>query len=144
MLMLILPLLLIFLLGNAFSGEMKPVKIAVYNGDQGDLKQTVASFFHDPALAAAVKVKEMTSIDAVRNQVQDGGADYGITIPASFSKDVFAGKDSKWISYPGRGDTQNMVAEAVMNRFLATVQTTQAILLTAGPAAAVPREPGSG
>lgn len=144
MLLFILPLLLIFLLGNAFSGEMKPVKITVYNGDQGHLKHAIASFLHDPALAAAAKIKEVGSIDAVRNQVQDGGADYGITIPASFSADVLAGKDANWISYPGREDTQNMVAEAVMNRFLASIQTSQAVMLAAGPKAASPENSKEG
>ncbi|GGD70451.1 ABC transporter permease [Paenibacillus nasutitermitis] len=122
-----LPLLLIFLLGSAFSGGMKPVKIAVYNADKGAMQSSVQAFMNDPALTATAVFKSTHSETEILNGVKNGSADYGIVIPADFSEQALAGRDAYMNSYPGRGDMENRFAEALMNRFLSVIQTKQTI-----------------
>jgi len=127
LIMLGLPLLLIFLLGSAFSGGMKPVKIAIYNADKGAMLTSVQGFMNNPAWAATVIFKSAQSEEEVMNGVRNESADFGIVIPADFSDRVLSGQAAHMNSYPGRGDLENRVAESLMNRFLSSIQTVQTV-----------------
>ncbi|MBW7454480.1 ABC transporter permease [Paenibacillus sepulcri] len=125
--MLVLPLLLIFLLGSALSGEMKPVKIVIYNADNGEMNAALQTFTGDPALSGYAIFDSADTEEDLLNRVRGGGADYGIEIPANFSELVQSGGNAQWKSYPGPDDLENQVAESILNRYLGSIQTAQTI-----------------
>jgi ABC-2 type transport system permease protein len=128
-----LPLLLILLLGSAFDTEIKPAKVALFTADQGEMRTSIDSFWKDEAIAPYIKVLKAGSEKEVRDFVREGIADYGVFIPANYSKQLMAGETAKWLTFSGRYEEKNIAADAVVNRYLANVNLRLAAMQTLGP-----------
>lgn len=143
MLMLLgLPLLLIFILGNALDQEIKPVKVSVYIGDTGDLGQALQAYLDSDAVKQRLNLTLNGSDEAVQEDLRSGKADYGFTMPADFSKQVRTGQ-GELLSYPGRMAERNLAAEAVINGFVQEVKIRQSAAVV-GAASAESGEAASG
>ena len=116
-----LPLLLILLLGSAFDTEIKPAKVALYVADQGEMKPGIDSFWNDEAIKPYIKVLKAESESEVQDFVREGIADYGVFIPADFSKRLLAGDKANWLTYSGRYEEKNIAADTVVNGYMAKV-----------------------
>jgi len=116
-----LPLLLILLLGSAFDTEIKPAKVALYVADQGEMKPGIDSFWNDEAIKPYIKVLKAESEGEVQDFVREGIADYGVFIPADFSKRLLAGDKANWLTYSGRYEEKNIAADTVVNGYMAKV-----------------------
>jgi ABC-2 type transport system permease protein len=113
-----LPLLLILLLGSAFDSELKPAKVAVFIDDQGELRSSMDAFWRDDKIKSYINLIAADSRKDVENFVREGIADYGVFVPADFSKRFIAGETTKWLTYSGRYGEKNMAVEAVVNSFM--------------------------
>ncbi|WP_028611174.1 ABC transporter permease [Paenibacillus harenae] len=132
-----LPLLLILLLGSAFDTEIKPAKLALYVGDQGELSASVNEFWIDDSIASYIKVIKADSEREVQDFVQEGTADYGVYVPADFSKRVMAGEKAEWQTFSGRYAEKNIAADAVVNSYMANINLQLAATAALGSGAAV-------
>jgi ABC-2 type transport system permease protein len=135
-----LPLLLILLLGSAFDSELKPAKVAVFIADQGELRSSMDAFWRDDKIKSYINLIAADSRKDVQNFVREGIADYGVFVPADFSKRLFAGETTKWLTYSGRYDEQNMAVEAVVNSFMVNVNLQIATIATLGSDRAIVAE----
>lgn len=128
-----LPLLLILLLGSAFDTEMKPAKVALGIADQGEMRASIDSFWNDDAIKPYIKVLKAESEGEVQDFVREGIADYGVYVPADFSKRLLAGDKAKWLTYSGRYEEKNIAADTVVNGYMAKVNMRLAAMETLGP-----------
>lgn len=129
-----LPLLLILLLGSAFDTEIKPAKIAYFNEDQGELKPSIDAFWNDEADQPHIKVLQAKSESEVKDWVREGQADFGVFIPAIFSKLVMDGDAAKWLTFSGRYEEKNIAADAFVDRYMSNVNMKLAAMKTLGTA----------
>ncbi|MFC4601946.1 ABC transporter permease [Cohnella hongkongensis] len=104
-----LPLLLIFLLGNALESERKPVALSGAAGRE-PLGDSAERYLTSPVLADFVRAHLRGGDEEVREDVRTGQADYG-----------FALTDAGIRYYPGPFTERNLVAESVLDRFVADV-----------------------
>jgi ABC-2 type transport system permease protein len=58
-----------------------------------------------------IKVLKAESEVEVQDFVRERIADYGVFIPADFSKRLLAGDKAKWLTYSGRYEEKNIAAE---------------------------------
>ncbi|EFM12890.1 ABC-2 type transporter [Paenibacillus curdlanolyticus YK9] len=128
-----LPLLIILLLGNAFGGEMKSAKVALAIQDQGELREQVQTYWHSDALGKFVEIEDAASEEEVKSLVESGGADYGVVVPAAFSKNVMAAQPAHWELLPGSKVEKNIAVEAVVERFLAEAELRQSAAIAGYP-----------
>lgn len=103
-----LPLLLIFLLGNALQSDLEPVRLSVSVGDRGALGEAAERYLASPAAAGYVDAQNRGSEAEVREDVRSGAADFG-----------FALTETGVRYFPGSFTERNMIAESVLNRFTA-------------------------
>lgn len=130
-----LPLLLIFLLGNALDHNIKPVKVSLYIGDTGELGQAMQVFLDSEPVKQRLLLRMTDSDEAVQEDLRSGRADYGFSMPPDFSEQVHSGK-GELNSYPGRMVERNLTAEAVLNGFVQEIKIRQsAAIVTMGKTA---------
>jgi ABC-2 type transport system permease protein len=135
-----LPLLLIILLGSAFDSELKPAKVAVFIADQGEMRSSMDAFWRDDKIKSYIHLIAADSRKDVQNFVSEGIADYGVFVPADFSKRLIAGETTKWLTFSGRYDEKNMAVEAVVNSFMVNVNLQIATITTFGSDRAIVAE----
>lgn len=131
-----LPLLLIFILGNALDMEIKPAKVVIYMDDQGELREGIEQFWAEPSLSTYIKLLDADSAQEVESKVKDGKADYGVIVPANFSELVMSGKTAEWTVFPGRNEEKNLAAETVIDKYLSAINLKLATIAITGPDAA--------
>ncbi len=88
---LMLPLVQLFILGNAFGGKITGTRVAVVDHDHGPEAVKVKEAFD----AIAVNIKTFTTVDyddenLAREDVREGRIDAAVIIPAQFSRRVYA------------------------------------------------------
>ncbi|WP_372631475.1 ABC transporter permease [Cohnella sp.] len=103
-----LPLLLIFLLGNALQSDLEPVRVSVSVGDRGAIGEAAERYLTSPAITGYVDAQHRASEAEVREDMRAGAADFG-----------FALTEAGVRYYPGQFIERNMIAESVLNRFVA-------------------------
>ncbi len=142
LLLLGLPLLLIFLIGNGLQLADAKVRTVVYLADDGPLAASVRSYLEEQE---RLSVHYADSAAGVEQQMNRQNADYGVMIPAGFSRSVLAGESVQWTFYPGQLSTRNMTAEAVLSGYLDTLKQQLVLSSTAlsGQATALPHNEGS-
>jgi ABC-2 type transport system permease protein len=134
-----MPLMLILLLGSAFNMTIKPAKVALFVEDQGELGSGVTEFWQSTDMASYVTVLDAASEQEVQAEVTQGAADYGVYVPADFSKRIQAGEQAVWHTYAGRFGEKNMAAEALVSSYMAQLNVDLAARRVLG---AIP-SPGS-
>lgn len=130
-----LPLLLIFLLGNALDSDIKPVKLSAYIAEGEALGPAVEAYLQSDAVVAAAEVGLTDSEAQVREDLLAGKADYGFALKAGFSE-AYLGGGGQLRYYQGAMGDRNLAAEAVLDGLLQALRLNQAV------AAALPSEPG--
>ncbi|WP_256761570.1 ABC transporter permease [Cohnella sp. WQ 127256] len=113
-----LPLLLIFLLGNALDSDYKPVQVSVYTGNEGQLSEAAKQYFASPELASYVDPLIRNSEDQVLEDIKSGKSDYGLTVV-----------DGTLHYYPGKFAERNLITESVFNRFVADIDVRQSVAI---------------
>lgn len=109
-----LPLLLIFLLGNALESDYKPVKLSIYAVESDPLGVVVVKYLTSSSIEAYVSPRIRESEEEVREDLRTGKADYGIAVVQSGLH-----------YYPGKFTERNMIAESNLKLFVADVNLRQ-------------------
>ncbi|MWC26778.1 ABC transporter permease [Paenibacillus sp. MMS18-CY102] len=128
-----LPLLIILLLGNAFSSEMKPAKVALAIQDQGVLSEQIKTYWHSEAISKFVAIDDVASEEKVKELVESEAVDYGVIVPATFSSDVMAARPTRWQLLPGGKDEKNIAVQSVVDRFLTEAELRQSAAMAGYP-----------
>lgn len=125
-----LPLLLIFLLGNGLESDFKPVKISAYVAGTGPIAEAAKQYLSSQEIEVYAKTKLLADEEEVRSDMSNGTADFGFVIPEQAAEKKGGGLDQV-LYLPGRYTERNMAAESVLNKFLSEVeiQTAAAIVL---------------
>jgi len=126
-----LPLLLIFLLGNALDTGVKPVRLSLAVEDEGELGQAFKQYLAGDIVSGHLALSEKTGDAQVRSDVQEGKADYGVYVPADFTGEVHAGAGELHV-YPGNLAERNLAAESVLNGFVQEIRVRQAAAFALG------------
>ncbi|GFN32041.1 ABC transporter permease [Paenibacillus xylaniclasticus] len=121
-----LPLLIIFLLGSTFGGQMEPAKVALYIGDKGTMNGAIDAFWHSDQIKPYAEVRLTKSADDVKLLVEKGNADFGVIVPDDFSSRVAEGLPTQWELMEGHDVERNIAARAVAERFLSEANLQQA------------------
>ncbi|MGO4369677.1 ABC transporter permease [Paenibacillus sp. MCAF20] len=135
LILIVLPLILIYMLGSAFDTEIKPAKVIVYNGDQGELRASVDAFWENDAIKPYVRLIAAEEEGDVQPSVTESESDYGIVIPTDYSSRVLSGEKVSWRTYSGRYAEKNLAVESVINSYLAEVNREVAAQAVLGPEA---------
>ncbi|WP_254450565.1 ABC transporter permease [Cohnella herbarum] len=109
-----LPLLLIFLLGNALESDYKPVKLSIYAVGSDPLGDAAVKYLTSSSIEAYVSPRIRESEEEVREDLRTGRADYGIAVDQSGLH-----------YYPGKFTERNMIVESNLKRFVADVNLRQ-------------------
>jgi ABC-2 type transport system permease protein len=118
-----LPLLLIFLLGNALENDIKPVKIAAYVEDTQQLGEAAKQYLSSAEIKSFASTLLRSSEEEVKTDLKSGKVDFGFVIPASAPPPQHeAGNLGEVIFYPGKYTERNMTAASILNQFLAEIE----------------------
>ncbi|WP_055106702.1 ABC transporter permease [Paenibacillus ihumii] len=149
----LLPMVLIFILGNALSGNftdggeaaVEQAKVIIVEpkteGTAGQRELGAGfglrEFLDAPEISQRLQTESIGSRDdAVRALIQ-GNADFAVVIPADFEERVMAGKAATWELIPGKDSMKNQAATMVFQAYLDEVNRVQAAIIALGPKAAV-------
>lgn len=114
-----MPLLLIFLIGNGLQSADAKVRTIVYVADDGPLASGIRSYLMEQD---RLSVQFAETAAEVTKQVNSNTADYGVIIPGGFSVNALAGEPALWTFQPGQLSIRNMLAEAVLTGYLDTLK----------------------
>ncbi|MFF2484186.1 ABC transporter permease [Paenibacillus sp. NPDC058071] len=131
--LLVLPLVLIVLLGGAFDTDAKPVKVALYVADQGELGTAASEYWNSPDIKRYVTIVETVSEREVIDSVQEGAVDYGVVVPADFTARAQTGQETNWLAYPGRYANKNIAAKTIAEGYLNEFNVHSAAAAVLGP-----------
>lgn len=128
------PLLLIFILGSATSGEFEvpdrkagKAEIAVYSLDQGMIFSQFQAYLERPDVKKYVSAVYPVSQTEFEERIRSGKSHLGIRIPEGFSEAVVELKKTEWELFRGTGLAKNVMAESVVQAFLSEVNRLQAL-----------------
>ncbi len=108
LMMLGLPLMLIFLLGNALESDLELIDLSVSVESGSPLGEAAERYMASPGVAGYVRALTRASENEVREDVRKGKADFGFALTAEGVR-----------YYPGQFTERNLVAESVLNGFVA-------------------------
>ncbi|HUX44978.1 MAG TPA: ABC transporter permease [Terracidiphilus sp.] len=91
-----LPLVQLVILGNAFGGHIRNAKVALVDHDHGPQAVKIREAFD----AIAVNVRTFTTVeyadeDSAKSDVRTGSVDAAVIIPAQYSRRVYAGDNPR-------------------------------------------------
>lgn len=107
----LLPLLLIFILGNALSSTfqstekqeidetIEKVETIVVNKDTGHLGENIIKFLSNEENNQTLSIKEFSDLDQVKKELEDGSYDQLIYLPADLSANFQEKKNSEVLIY---------------------------------------------
>ncbi|QOT09855.1 ABC transporter permease [Paenibacillus sp. JNUCC32] len=138
----LLPLILIFILGNALSGwfgndqEFKQPSVRVglvldaeAGGQMPGSMQTLTGL---PEIQDLLEPEVVSSREEAEEKLRRGEVDYAVVIPASFDERMSQGEDVKLELLPGRDRDLNLVADTVFKTFIADANHKQAEVVVMG------------
>lgn len=137
--MVIFPILLIFILGNALApmydvGNVDPTVVGYLNEDSGPMGSLADEFMNMPEIKDLLDVRPVDSVSQGNNLLQDMDITALIHIPDDYSTKVMTGQEAEIAItvLPGRSFRGNLV-ETVMESFICGSNATQAILAMGNP-----------
>ena len=151
----LLPLILIFILGNALSGwfgneeefEQPPVNVGfVLPEAQGEqLPASVQGLVNAPEIQEMVIQHILSNREEAVGKLRRGELDYAVVIPEAFDERLGKGDAVKLELLPGRDRELNLVADTVFKTFIADTNHKQAEAIVFGgvQALAAPAAPAS-
>ncbi|MNZ66928.1 ABC-2 family transporter protein [compost metagenome] len=131
--MLLLPLLLILLLGSALDTTVKPAKVALYQADQGVMSESIEQFWSSDETLTYIQLRKVDSEHELRELVEAGEVDFGVHVPADFSKRLTGGEHAQWNTYAGRYADKNIAAEAMVTSYMTDINLKMAAIAALGP-----------
>lgn len=151
----LLPLILIFILGNALSGwfgnekefEQSPVNVGfILPEAQGELPASMIGLVNARELQDIIVQHVLSNREEAIGKLRRGELDYAVVIPEAFDERMGRGEAVKLELLPGRDYNLNLVADTVFTTFMADANHKQAeaIVLGGGPSLAVPASASDG
>lgn len=141
----LLPLVLIFLLGSALSGEVgmeeeasiKPVKVGVVhagaNGSENS--EIVEEFLNSEELKEVIIPFKVDGRQTAESGLRSGKFGYAVIIPSGFDQKVTSGGEAQLEFILGKNNTDNLVAGTVFDQFLSSMNYKQSAAVALGPEA---------
>lgn len=136
-LLIFMPLLLIFILGNALSGffeleDRKIDPIAVGLVVQDDASAEMAGWLRSEEMAKWLAVSDYADRQRMLDALENGEIGYGVVVPEHFAENVAAGRKAVWELYPGQNADRNLVAESVIGGLLSRINFVQSAAIALG------------
>jgi len=136
-LLLFLPLLLIFILGNALSGffdyenrRVEPIEVGLVVLDEASSE--FAGLLRADGMARWLSVIDFESKERMLGALKDGEIGYGVVVPEHFAERVTSGKEARWELYPGQNADSNLVAESAIEGLLDRINFVQSAAVALG------------
>lgn len=136
----VMPIILIFILGNALSGvfqtgdtKLDPVLIGIVYEDENS--EMYADMLHSEQLSAWLTPTEFDHREQLLDALKAQEVDYGLVIPEDFSSAMTAGMEARWELYPGSNESDRLIVESAIGSVLDQMNFVQASLKTIGPMA---------
>ncbi|WP_334077472.1 ABC transporter permease [Paenibacillus sanfengchensis] len=140
----LLPLLLIFILGNALSPmfdsgsdktlEQVNVKL-VRSAAEGGTDLGLDAFLVNPEIKETLRIDKAANRAEAEASLRSGNSDFAVVIPGDFEAKVTRGEAAKWEYILGKDQLKNHVAEMIFDAYLDEVNRTQASAIVLGPEA---------
>lgn len=138
----LLPLILIFILGNALSGwfgsdqeyQPKPIRVGFVGNsvDQGQLPGSIQALTDMPDIRDIVIQQTAASREEAVGKLRRGELDYVVVIPEFFDERIGQGTEVRLELLPGRKHDLNLVADTIFKTFIADVNHGQAQAIVMG------------
>ena len=132
--MLLLPIVVILILGNALSSvfsyqEVEPTPIAYLNLDQGQIRGYFDEFIHSDDLKDLVTVKAVTSMEEGLKELDTDNVVALVSIDSNFSQRVLNGREAAVeITKNPENSIRVSVVENVVQSFINTANLTQVMI----------------
>lgn len=142
--MFLLPLILIFLLGTALKGAdnigkgdrditFDPVTLAVVG--PSDSSSLVGGYLGEAEIAKFMKPVAVSDRPQAESMLRSGQADYALVVPSGFDQTVAEGGSGELELIRGKNESDNQIAEQILNPFVNAINDRSAAAKLLGPAA---------
>lgn len=138
----LLPLLLIFILGNALSpmfnsgGDQTLEQVSVHlvrSTAEGGPDLGLEAFLSNPEIKETLRVDPAADRAEAEASLRAGKSDFAVVIPEDFEARVTRGEAAEWEYILGKDQTKNHVAEMIFDAYLDEVNRMQASAVVLGP-----------
>ena len=130
-LLVFLPILLIFILGNALSSvftiqdsSIDAVKVGVYSADPANT--AYVNLLYEEQLSDWLDPITYDTKENLLTALNNRDISYGLVMPKHFAEQVNQGRSAQWELYPGNKDTDNIVAQGIIESILQQINLVQA------------------
>lgn len=130
--LIVLPLVLIFILGNALSGYFNyedqlvdPVEVGLVVSDESSAG--FAEPLRSEAVARWLNVRDYEDRERMLKALERGEIGYGVVVPEHFAEMVMNGREAFWELHPGPKTERNLVAESVIGELLDRINLAQSV-----------------
>ena len=136
-LLIVLPLLLIFILGNALSGYFDfedrlfdPVDVGLVVLDEAS--DEFAGLLRSEEMAEWLSVHGLENREEMLKALESGDIGYGVVVPEHFAENAASGREAVWELYPGRNADLNLVAESAIDGLLDRINFVRSAAVALG------------
>lgn len=140
----LLPLLLIFILGNALEplySTNKDVVIEHVNvmlvEQDDEAHPQLDAFLNSIELEKTLTIHEGANSEDAISALKEGQVDFAVMIPPDFEGKVQRGEGADWELIYGKSHSKNHIAQMIFNNYLDEVNRIQASFIVLGPQASV-------
>lgn len=120
----ILPLLIIFILGNSLSidfkhgnKELQPVKIGIWSANQSPVSQSLEQYLNQSDVARFIQAVTLSSEEEIGERLKEGSMMFGVSIPVAEPR-----RNGPWAElklHPGPSEESNVTAKVLIGQFIA-------------------------
>lgn len=142
----LLPLLLIFILGNALSplndsnadSTIDQVNVTLVKpAGEASINLGLDAFLQNPEISTVLNIQYGSSRETAEADLRSGATDFVLLVPENFETRVTEGMKIHWEYILGQDPMKNHVAEMVFDNYLDEVNRMQATAIVLGPGSAV-------
>ncbi|MEX2104210.1 MAG: ABC transporter permease, partial [Bacilli bacterium] len=151
LLLFVTPLVLIFILGSALSGqfeikdkEIEAVKVAIFQESEGQITDGFHTFLQSEEIAPYILPVKMNSEQEVRDEVKQRKADIGLIVPKGFDQSILQGNNTEWKFILGHNQSKNLIGRMMLESYVDETNRMQAAIMTLGPTVATAMTPVEG
>ncbi|MNJ34561.1 ABC-2 family transporter protein [compost metagenome] len=146
----LLPMVLIFILGSALTGNfadgteasIETARVMIVEATSqpegnaagsNDIGLGLKEFLGSPLVGQRLQIEYIASREEAVEALTQREADYAVVIPQDFEQRVLAGMEAHWELIPGKDSMKNHVAEIIFQAYLDEVNRVQAAIIALGP-----------
>jgi ABC-2 type transport system permease protein len=136
-LLLFLPLLLIFILGNALAGffdyedrRVDPIEVGLVVLDEASAE--FAGLLRTEEMARWLDVRDFDDRERMLDALRNREIGYGVVVPEHFAERATSGEEARWELYPGHNADANLVAESAIGGLLDRINFVQSAVIALG------------